>query len=82
MKPILYDPSRHEPLRTISWDEELVRQTIERIGHVIRIRVKQCHETLKPLLRKLLSDLNRQANCQIQWFGNSRQIDNIVAIAL
>jgi hypothetical protein len=31
MKPILYDPSRHEPLRTISWDEELVRQTIERI---------------------------------------------------
>jgi len=50
--------------------------------HVIRIRVKQCHETLKHLLRLLLNDLNWQANCQIQRFGNSRQIDNIVAITL
>jgi hypothetical protein len=31
MKPILYDPARHEPLIAISWDEALVRKTIKHI---------------------------------------------------
>ena len=31
MEVILYDPARHEPLRGIPWDENLVRQTIEHI---------------------------------------------------